>query len=283
MGKIKKIFEETNWESLNENEKKIVSKYFLVEKEKRDQYLTDEEQDNFNYYKIYNFISDDMMDKVNIFNPPFSLDYKKDLKVRLYPDYFIEKNGLLTKVIYYEKLNTWKDELGFTQYDFENPILEYTAEYTFNEDSYLDERVVTRCWYKLDGTLDEENSKISLKVYDAFQSRSEGRRRRQNLINQLILDTVGLIIMTSEDLSTVTEAESDALPFLKETSSGISDYYEYGSKEDVNGDPALLIQQVQGSEFPRLDNIIDENGTTIRDFILMRLIGDRIDFQSPAS
>lgn len=279
---IKILFSDMTWESLSEKEKEIVSKLYLVEKEKRDFYIDENtENEKYNYFKIYNYISDDIYyEDIDIFKQPFSLDYKKDLKIRLHPKYIIDSRGLLEKVIYYEKLETSLDSQGFTQYDFENPILEYSAEYFFNSDSYLDKRIVHRKWYRLDGKLDP-NYKESIKIYDGFQSRNEGRRRRQNLINQLLLDTVGLIIITSEDLDTVTQAEADALPLLKETASGISEYYEYGSKEDSNSNPCLLWSQVQNSSFPRLDNVIDEHGTTIRDFILMRILGDRIDDSSP--
>jgi putative N-acetylmannosamine-6-phosphate epimerase len=104
-------------------------------------------------------------------------------------------------------------------------------------------------------------------------AREEGKRRRQNLINKLIIQTVGLIIMTSNDLSNVSDAETDAMEFMKYVSSGISDYYEYGSKKDSQGNNCKLIQDVMSSTYTRLDNFVPgtNNTVTIRQFIISKL------------
>ena len=121
----------------------------------------------------------------------------------------------------------------------------------------------------MDGTLSED-SKDTFKVYPPMVARDEARTRRKNLINDLLIKTVGLIIMTSVDLNTVEEAETDALPLLKDINSAISAYYEYGTKVDSEGNPCQLIQEIAVHPYPRLDNYIPgtSNTVTIRMFIM---------------
>jgi len=272
---IKHVYDETDWESLMLEEKKIVAKHFLVEKQLRDEVLTQEEQDDNNYFKIYNLLSIDAIETRGISNPfltPKSIDYKKEIDGRLHAKYVFDSYGWLIECEYFEHLEISQNQLGFTEYDYSNPILKYGAEYFMKPDGYVGSRTVTRRWYRLDGSLDLD-SKITQKFYEPMAARNEGRSRRQNLINNLIVQVVGLIIMTSEDLSNVSDAESDAIPFMKEVANGISDYYEYGTKEDSEGNPCKLVQDVMASNYSRLDNFVPgtNDTVTIRMFIISKL------------
>jgi hypothetical protein len=272
---IKLIFEETVWENLSLNEKEIVARYFLVEKNLRDEVLTQQEQDDNNYFKIYNFLSEDVIEQrdiKNLFLTPKSIDYKQDIDGRFHPEYTFDSNGWLIKCVYHENLEISQDPQGFTQYSYSNPILEVDAVYTIKPDGYVGSRTITRKWYRLDGTLDPD-SKVTEKFYEPMQARDEGKRRRRNLINELTIEAVGLFIMTSEDLNDVSSAEADAIPFLKEISSGISDYYEYGSKTDTQGNDFLLKEQILNSAYARLDNFVPETNdtVTIRQYLISKL------------
>jgi len=272
---IEYLFNETTWEDLDSEEKRIVAKYFLVDKDKRDEVLTEQEQEQYNYFKIYDLISEDVYSYKNITDKnitPKSIDYKKELDGRLHPEYIFDNHGWLIECNYYRNLNIWLNAQGFTQYDYSDPILKYEAIYQIKDDGYVGSRTVTRRWYKLDGTLDPD-SKVTVKYYEPMAAREEGKRRRQNLINKLIIQTVGLIIMTSNDLLNVSDAETDAMEFMKYVSSGISDYYEYGSKKDSQGNNCKLIQDVMSSTYTRLDNFVPgtSNTVTIRQFIISKL------------
>lgn len=270
------IQEETfDWNNLNNNEKKILSKYFLVEKTLRDEVLTEQEQEDNNYFRIYNLLSRDYIETNNISNPfltPKSIDYKKAVDGNLHPKYIFDNHGWLVECIYYRDLSIWQNQLGFTQYDYSYPVLHYTANYTIKDDGYVGSRIVTRKWYKLDGTLDDD-AKITEKFYEPMNARNEGKRRRTTLINLIIIQTVGLFIMTSPDLNNVTEAEEDAIPFMREVANGISEYYEYGTKRDNQGNPCKLIQDVMNSQYSRLNNFVPgtNNTVTIRQFIISKL------------
>jgi hypothetical protein len=104
-------------------------------------------------------------------------------------------------------------------------------------------------------------------------ARDEARRRRKNLINDLLIKSVGLFIITSPDLNDVNSAESDAIPFLKDINSAISGYYEYGTKVDTDGKACQLIQEISVHTYTRLDNFVPgTNDTiTIRMFIINAL------------
>lgn len=228
-----------------------------------------------NYYKIYDFLSLDTISQKNIRNKyiaPHSLDYKTDLKQRLYPDYTFDNNGFLIEVIYYSECTVTTNGLGMNDYEFINPILKYNAEYTVNSSNYVESRVVTRRWYLLDGTLSED-SKVTKKYYDMISARAEGRTRRKNKISNLLIETVGLIVMTSDDLNSVTDAEADAMNFMKFISPSINEYYEYGDRRDVDNNPCQLIQNVIDSDYVRLNNFVpNTNDTvTIKDYILNKL------------
>jgi len=272
---ISYLYSGDTWSGMTTEDKKIVAKYFLVDKSKRDEVLTQEEQDEYNYYIIYDLLSDDAIEHKNITNKkltPKSIDYKIDLDVRLNPKYTFNSRGHLTECIYYKDLSVSVNEAGISTYTYSTPVLRYQASYVIGSDNYTKSRTVTRSWYLLDGTLCS-NSKITTKIYEAAQAREEGVTRRNNIINQLLINTVGLILMTSNDLTTVSQAETDGVNFLKEISEGISEYYQYGSKLDSQGNPCKLIQQISASTYTRLNNYVPgtSNTVTIRMYILSKL------------
>ena len=262
----------TTWSAYTLDEKVVLSKYFIVDKDKRDEVLTDEEQEEYNHYKLYDFLSDDVHESMGSVNPktaPKSIDYKKDLSVRLHPDYKFDKFGFLTGCTYYENLEVSYDAYGFTVFTYDNPVLNYYAVYAFADNGYVSTRNVVRRWYKMDGTLSED-SKDTFKVYTPMVARDEARTRRKNLINNLLVNAVGLFIMTSNDLNNVLEAEADALPLLKDINSALSAYYEFGTKLDAQGNPCQLIQEIAVHPYARLDNFVPgtSNTVTIRMYIL---------------
>jgi len=228
-----------------------------------------------NYYKIYDYLSMDTISQKNVRNKyitPHSLDYKKDVNTKLHPEYIFDELGFLVECNYYTDLSVSIDYNGFTVFNYSNQILKYVAVYELHDTGHVKKRTVTRSWYLKDGTI-SNNAKVTEKFYDGIRARDEGKRRRRNLINKLIIETVGLIILTSADLSGILEAESDAMPFMKDISSGISDYYEYGNKKDSQKSNVLLVEKVLNSTYSRLDNFVPKTNdkVTIRDYIVSKI------------
>ncbi|CAG7581582.1 MAG: hypothetical protein SLAVMIC_00913 [uncultured marine phage] len=266
----------STWSAFTFDEKKILSEFFIIPKSMRDEVHTDEEQNENDHYVLYHHLSDDVVERLgsNFDHSicPKSIDYKKDVDMRFHPKYTFDEHGWLTECEYFENLNVTKDSFSFSVFNFSDPVLKYEADYTTGNDGYVQSRTVTRSWYLASGTYSTD-TKTSFKIYEPLTARDEGRRRRKNLINKLLIDTVGLIIITSGDLDNVYDAEADAVPLMKEVADGISEYYEYGTKEDNLGNPCKLITQITGSTFSRLDNWVPGTGDTvsIRMFILGRL------------
>lgn len=281
---MKEYYESVSWEDLSITEKEILSTMFIVEKSKRDEVLSVKEQNDNDYFVLYNHLSEDVLSIKNISKEHFSItpksiDYKKDV-VRLHPEYIFDNAGFLRKCTYYENLNITYDSFSFSVFNFSNPVLKYESDYLVGDDDYVKSRTVTRSWYLMSGTFSTD-VKTSYKIYEPLVSRDEGRRRRKNLINRLIIDTVGLFIITSPDLNNVMDAEEDAIPFMKEIGNGISEYYEYGSKRGIDGQPCHLMQAVAGSTFSRLDNFVPGTGDTVtlRMFLLSRLEPDLSEYK----
>jgi hypothetical protein len=272
---IKEIYDTntgTTWSAYTHDDQKIVAKYFIVDKGERDEVYTDEEQDEFNYFKLYDFLSDDAFESLGAVNPkttPKSIDYKKDLQQRLHPELKFDRFGFMTGCTYYENLSVSYDVYGFSVFTYDNPILKYDADYTFAANGYVSTRTISRRWYMMDGTLSDD-AKVTFKIYSPIVARDESRRRRKNLISDLLIKVVGLFIMTSPDLSDVETAETDAIPFLKDINSAISAYYEYGTRVDAQGNLCQLIQEIAAHPYSRLNNFVPgtNDTVTVRMFIM---------------
>lgn len=269
---IEFIFNDTTWESLTEEEKKIVARYYLVDKTQRDEVYTDLEQSRNNYYKIYNYVTRDVWNRgLDITEPPHGLDYKIQMRKKLNPKYIINDLGMLEECIYYETVSNSEDSFGIIQKTYTNPIMKYEADYVYHANGYISQRNVTRTWMMMDGTWSPYTKKDT-KDYDLIQARDEGRRRRTNLISKLMME-VAYLLMITEGLSSIDTAESVAIPLMKDLRNGVNDYYEYGNYSDIEGNKFLLYTDLLNANYDWLDNFVPNTGNTltIRQFILSRI------------
>lgn len=260
-----------NWNLLNDDEKYVLSMYFLVDKEKRDQVMSQSDQDVYNHFRIYHHLSPDARSKwgSDFKITPKSIDYKKDLSKSLNPQYIFDQYGFLVQTIYYENVELVQGPIT-PILNYSVPVLKVDIQYFRDTLGYVTHRIVTRSWTLIDGTYSSD-TKITTKYYDKLNARTEGRRRRLNLVSNIILETVGLIVMTSPDLNTFEEAEQEGRGILKELGNSISLYYESGAGTD-NENQCPLIQDIQNSTYIRFDNVISTSPyLTIRDYIIMKL------------
>ena len=114
------------------------------------------------------------------------INYKTGLNSRLHAKRTFVK-GELQKAewyAYYDGLN------------YENKILDVDVIYNRDALGFADSRITTRTWYYEDGTPCDEK-KITTKYYtDPVERIQEGKRRRGNLIDILMNNTMGLMIET---------------------------------------------------------------------------------------
>lgn len=269
-----KGFYDNEWDDLNLTQKKILSKFFVVDNEKVREVLTDEEYNEHNHYKLYHYLNEDILIDLNEDNfkiTPKSIDYKKSVNSRLHPKMVFNEFGFLTDVIYYSELEV--DTSGqFLQYNYSNPIVKYNAKYNTGSDGYTISRVTTRNWTRNDGSW-SENPKVSLKIYDPISSRDEAKKRRRNLINNLLVEIVGLIMYTTPSLTTTSLAEIDAMGFFHDIETAITAYYESGTTVDSEGNPCKLVDEITKHPYERLNNMVPlgDNYITLRELLLNRI------------
>ncbi len=214
------------------------------------------------YFKIYQIMAESAKkSNVNWLLPPHSLDYKKDV-ARLYSEKKFDEKGELVGVIYYRKYDIVDGEVVF--YD---PYVKYEANYFYNEVGYTVKRTVNRYWMTNKGNW--LGLKVTDKFYNPIESREASIRRRKNLINNLLLETVYMIFLT-EGLENLGEAELVALPFFQGLGDELNFYYEVGNKSK-EGEKFPMYISIAESTDSWLDNPINAEGVTIRQNILHKI------------
>lgn len=185
------------WNDYSKSEQEVLAKYFIVEKSKRDEVLSDEVQEQHNNFLIVlDSVFDISATDVKPGKLPSSINYKTELKDRItYTPVFIihksgAKAGLLDRTEYYKNFvdsNNKGDLILIVKEDYEidnsDESLAYTARPVLS-------RIKSWTFYKEDGSSVLLKSKS--KLYDTRRKRKiEAERRRNNVIEQLI-DSVGL-------------------------------------------------------------------------------------------
>jgi hypothetical protein len=214
-----------------------------------------------NYFKIYEFITDDCINLYNNYSlTPKSIDYIKDVDIR-----FARKetftNGFLTNVEYYESSTTGADNITY----FTNPILNVNMKYFINNIGYVAYRETTRKWVKNDGTYSND-TKISTKNYNGLLSREEAITRRNNIINQLVIDIVNIVYMEYYLTNTFDEVELMVLPLMDSLENELNKY--------IKGNLQPLIVGIIGASsvtYPWLDIEVSA-GTTLQEYIENKLL-----------
>lgn len=183
---------------------------------------------------------------------PYNLDYDV---VGLHKRQFFVKGELL-RVQYYGKYdsntNTYSD-------------LCIEENRTYNrQNGYLYNRAMQIDWYKSDGTVGA--SKNTLKYYNTFDAILAGNDRRENIIDEVKIISVGLMQMV-EQIS-MDQAQIVGKNFLTAISSNVTLY--------VKGNEQELIDQITNdTTFPFLNDVIpNSGGVTIRMYMLNALTID---------
>lgn len=195
-------------------------------------------------YRIYDFMQEDNKYHSDDVIPA---DQNYDI-LGLFKQYtFVE--GELSKIVYFSKYD-------FTTETYSDPVVTEYRTY-FRQDDYYYKREIDIFWHRRDGS--EGDSKKTVKMYTPQQAVTAGVRRRTYIVDQMKIEIAYMISQTeSVDLLT---AENMGKLLLKDYRDQIWDYKQ--------GDTSDLIDAITNdSTHAWLDNVIDANGTTIRQYAL---------------
>lgn len=224
-------------------------------------------------YKIYALLSDDAkIRNQNTSILPSSIDYKKDLKLKLHPVYTFNK-GILVRCIYYAEVESnINPTTGFVEYTYDNPILKCEMEYHTLNSKYVEYRIVKRYWQTLDNIYDP-TYKESIKYYNKKEARREGTIRRQNIIDELVVTVVGLIYTTEPTLNDINEIETKILPLFNHLNNDITNYISGNIDAMITNIATIDVSIYQTGESIGnwLENIIPDTSTSIREYMLAKL------------
>ncbi len=216
---------------------------------------------NQNYFRIYEFLSDDAMVKYNNYSlTPKSVDYIKDVEIRFARKETFNR-GFLTNVEYYESSSL--DIYG--NLVFENPILNVNVTYHIDSNDYVTYRETKRKW-KLNNGLYSTDIKTTIKYYSGVMAREEAIQRRNNIINQLIIDVVKIVYGYYYLTYSIHDVELLIMPLLDSLKMEVDKY--------IKGNIQPLITGISTASVVTYTwlTIIVTGTTTLQDYIENKLL-----------
>ena len=133
--------------------------------------------------------------------------------------------------------------------------------YTENADGFAIYRDITVTWYREDGSAGPE-TKTLRKYYTVIESRTEGRKRRRNVIDTISMNVVGWL-MATQTAGDQGAAVALGTPFMANLSTETNNYIELS-------DGSLATAITDDTTTAWLDNLIAP-GVTIRAGLLAEL------------
>lgn len=185
------------------------------------------------------------------------LDYVRGLDIRLAPKRNFT-NGVLTHVDYYAdvSLNQYGQEV------FSDLVVVEDYEYTRNADGFALARTMTIKWISEAETI-HETVKTRVKTYNLTESLRETARRRQNVLDLLQTDMIGIFVQGMG--MTLDQAMGAGMDFFEAHISEITAFKEIGSLSN------LIASITADTAFPWLDTVIAPPSTTVRHYIISKL------------
>lgn len=216
-------------------------------------------------FQIYEYVPRPLLNRDKLV-PPFDIDYKVGLSRRLVPARVMIK-GELQEVTYYAEYD-WSEPEEYNRYKV--PVLKVTIAYVRDALGFAQYRTTTRQWYYTDGTLctDPACTKTTSKGYDLRTTIVEGKRRRQNVIDGLLLPVLGMMIQTelsnpTSEFSTEAELILEGRRLLATWKPAIIDF--------VDDSNTTFADTVTAATEYYLDNVVNAQGLTIRQYILYNI------------
>jgi hypothetical protein len=153
--------------------------------------------------------------------------------------------------------------------DHDDEIVRETMVYTRAANGLALSRTTTRTWFREDGT-PHPLTKVTVKDYEAhpIHQMQEGVRRRQNVVDELTLQVLGMLVVTQTN-GDVAAAEALGSAFMLTHETCTTNYLR-------NGDNAMLQAEINADTTTWLENdltALGMPGMTIRQVLVASLAG----------
>lgn len=220
-------------------------------------------KDNFGQrLKIYRYVDNSsLFDK---FEPPFGLNYKTGLTVRLHPKHEVAPNGYLQQSKYYSNIS-YNPTIGEWEYDdlvvcavFDyvvDPVTEFTVSRT-KEVRY----------FKENGEM-HPDTKQMFKVYSVLEMDEVAIKRRSNVISLIKIEiskfVAWLFSVQFPDPNTRPNSNDAAKQIMQPLNMPILNY--------INGGDRSIIDIIRYAKEPFFDTMMPSKGKTVRNFIVDRM------------
>ena len=204
------------------------------------------------HYKLFRYFDGDHLPKSEI---PTDVNYVTQLSQRLHPVYAWYR-GRVEYIRFYANasLDTQGEIVGT------DLIIEEHFKYT-DVGGFARQRVQTISWFREDGSAGDAKTRV--KLYNNTEGRTEGRRRRRNVIDQMSIRVVGVVAAT-ETAGDIAAAVALTTPYIEDLETEVQQYIEASSSN-----LSTAIASDTGHSW--LDNPLAP-GVTVRMFILGELV-----------
>jgi hypothetical protein len=190
--------------------------------------------------------------------PPCTIDYRIEPMIRLAPLVTSVYKGEVREIIYYASVTQNQDGT----LTGETPVVKEEITYTRDVAKMAISRVMKIWWYLNDDTVFSTH-KERFKYYAPQEKIAEGQRLRGNIIDFMQPPVLYMLMQTEQiDYDTAVTVGAE---LYRKYSSNISSWISASRGND------LIDLVAADTEILWLDNVIDGQGTTIRDYILDQL------------
>jgi len=211
------------------------------------------------YCRVYSYMDTEQSESFSDWTrPPFSVDYIRQLNERLHALVTNVHKGEVREITYFAEaeLNEYGQPIGSV------PVVRETFVYTRDTAKMAISRTMEIMWYRNDGSIAPQK-KTRSKFYTLEQRIQEGQVLRRNIIDFMQPTVLGMIMQTEQ--VPYNDAVTLGAELSNKHANAISSWIL-----SARNNPLIPILQAE-TEIPWLDNVINQHGTTIRDYMLDQL------------
>jgi len=211
-------------------------------------------------YRIYDY-TEHFLDEETI---PYDLDFKTGLTKTLHKVTYPLLQGEPTHVIYYadatKQVEVCRIDFTILRYDKANPGEEGLH-------GFIKQKIAALKWYRHDGSISEEYKDLGRRYLypdDIQLMINEGVQKRKLIYENLKANVLGMLQATLVATHTPDEAKAVGVLYIADEKDGFDNY--------VDAYNTTIIHNITNdTTHTWLDNIINAQGTTIRQYMISEL------------